>query len=158
MGRKTSPVPAVVAAPNPSAKDEWLLILCTITPGCQVLGHKVRKRGSFPLRLQWISLHVLSKPATGHTPVKVLFSFSCNQGLKLPPAKRQMLWTLVFGRLITKALLPQWLFWMLWLYTVFGFFLFSDLIPVDQGTIVDQINQTTKKGTVANCHLFYTKL
>ncbi|KAL7396509.1 hypothetical protein ABVT39_007054, partial [Epinephelus coioides] len=31
--RKMSLVPAVVAAPNPSAKDEWFPVLCTITPG-----------------------------------------------------------------------------------------------------------------------------
>lgn len=41
MDSKMSLVPAVVAAPNPSAKDEWFPFLCNITPGFQHVDQKV---------------------------------------------------------------------------------------------------------------------
>lgn len=44
MDRKMSLVPAVVAAPNPSAKDEWFPVLCTITTGFLHVDQKVRKQ------------------------------------------------------------------------------------------------------------------
>lgn len=44
MDRKMSRVPAVMAAPNPSGKDEWLPVQCTITPTFQLVHQRVGKQ------------------------------------------------------------------------------------------------------------------
>lgn len=106
MDRKMSLVPAVVAAPNPSVKDEWFPVLCTITPGFLHVDHKVWKQIWFSL---WLYSHI--HKATWLLAISSLWSnsafISCHPGPLLPPAKCQMLVKFAFGGKISENPLPH---------------------------------------------------
>lgn len=69
MDRKTLLFPTVVAAPNPSAKDEWFPVLCTITPGFLCVEQKVCKQRVFFIMIPLT--HAQSNLAMSHKLIMV---------------------------------------------------------------------------------------
>lgn len=118
MDRKMSLVPAVVAAPNSSAKDEWFPVPCAVTPGFLYVDQKVWKQSWFS---SWTSGYFHIHKATWLLAINSLWSnsafISCHPGPALPPAKCQMLVKFAFGGWISEALVLKFLRWWTLEYT-----------------------------------------